>query len=184
MDKRVQSTRSLLQNALRVLLGKEKWININVNMLCKKAGISRSTFYSHFSNKESLLDSLLLEFKNAMLTDHNDRGLRTTGSFRFLPMLAIHVSTNREVFAATNALAENTAVAQKFQSMIYNLVLHEYEQAYGKVSNNTIAFMSGGIYTSLVLWSTTSNEITHLKLLDSIDFQVRQLLPADNSLQR
>ncbi len=183
MDKRVQSTRSLLQKSLRGLLGKENWIKISVNMLCKEAGISRSTFYSHFNNKESLLDSLLVEFEKSVLADNNGRGLCTTGSFRFLPGLAIHVSSNREVFAASNRIAENTAVAQRFQAMIYNLTLQEYEKAYGNAGDNAIAFMAGGIYTALVLWSTSSNETTHLKLLESIDLQVSRLLPPDNPLQ-
>ena len=177
MDKRIQSTRSLLQNSLRGLLGNKHWDKINVNSLCKDAGISRSTFYSHFDNKESLLDSLLGEFEQAMLADNNNRGLRKTGSLKFLPLLTIHVSSNREVFSATNRIPGNTVVAQRFQAMIYKLTLFEINEAYGKLDDNVIAFIAGGIYNSLVTWSMFSKETTHLQLLKSIDDQVRKLLP-------
>lgn len=178
MDKRIQSTRSQLQSSLRSMLSTHSWDKISVNTLCKNAGVSRSTFYTHFDNKESLLDSLLSEFEKAMLEDKNGRSLATTKTMCFLPILTSHVGANRHVFARSNQSLENTPISQRFYSMIQRLTAHEYHCAFGNtVESNVIAFVSGGIYSTLVQWSATSNDATHLKLLASIDRLVEKQLP-------
>ena len=178
MDKRIQSTRSQLQSSMRSLLSTTSWDRISVNLLCKNADISRSTFYAHFDNKESLLDSVLSEFEKAMREDNNNRSLATTKTLCFLPILTSHVSSNRRVFARSNQSLENTPVSQRFYSMIQRLTAHEYHSAFGNsVESNVIAFVSGGIYSAIVQWSATSNDATHLKLLASIDKIVERQLP-------
>lgn len=180
MDKRIQSTRVQLQVSLRNMLSTTSWNKITINKLCSSADVSRSTFYSHFSSKEALLDSLLNELEEAMRTDNNNRSLTTTRSMCFLPILTAHVSSNRHVFAETNRSAENMPVAQRFFEMVKRLTSQEYETTFGKaVDPNLIAFISGGIYNSIVQWSASSIDSTHLKLLDSIDQMVEKLLPSD-----
>jgi len=181
MDRRIENTYADLQLGMRQLLGNTSWDKITIQDLCKKANVSRSTFYSHFKSKEDLLDSLLAEFELAMLSDNNGRSLETTGTLRFLPILLMHVMQNRFLFARTNTLAEGHPVASRFRRLIYKVTLKEFGSYFGKSANKEvqIQFVAGGIYQSLVSWCETSEDSTHLKLLDSIDSIVRKCIKND-----
>ena len=54
MDRRVVRTRQHLQAALNALILKQNYETISVEDICRAANIGRSTFYSHFVNKDDL----------------------------------------------------------------------------------------------------------------------------------
>lgn len=60
-DRRVRRTREALRDALLALLVERGWDDIDVQALCVRADIGRSTFYLHFPNKEALLRGSLAE---------------------------------------------------------------------------------------------------------------------------
>jgi AcrR family transcriptional regulator len=183
MDKRIEKTYIRLQQSMRELLGKTTWDNITVRTLCENAGISRTTFYSNFKDKDDLLDTLLASFEEAMQTDNNGRSIASTGTFKFLPILVIHVSGNRRLFSVTNTTKEGYPVADRFRRLIERLTRFELEMVYGQgnVERATIAIIAGGIYSVLVDWSGSSRDATHLKLLKEIDLHVETLLRASRS---
>lgn len=178
MDQRIENTYTLLQDSMRELLGKTTWNDITIQGLCKNAGVSRTTFYNHFKHKEDLLDSLLLKFEQAMLSDKNARSLSTTRTFRFLPILLNHVNGNRRLFSKSNTSLEGYPVATRFATLINKLVTAELHEANGniKLDKATQHFIAGGIYTALVQWSSSTKDATHLHLLKTIDLQVKKLL--------
>jgi len=102
MDQRIEKTYDALQAGMRELLGQVTWDEISVQRLCDVASVSRSTFYSHFKDKDDLLDTLLVHFETAMGAENNHRSLQLSGSFKFLPMLFGHVAQNRSLFAISN----------------------------------------------------------------------------------
>lgn len=59
MDKRIRLTREKLRNALISLMHEQELKNIQVSMLVKEAGCTRSTFYNHYSSIEALLYDLI-----------------------------------------------------------------------------------------------------------------------------
>ena len=50
-DKRIVKTKRSLKAAMTEMLGKEDFEHISITELCRKAEISRITFYSHYSEK-------------------------------------------------------------------------------------------------------------------------------------
>lgn len=48
-------SRECLLNALLVLMEKQEFSKITITELCKKAGVTRLTFYRHFESKEDVL---------------------------------------------------------------------------------------------------------------------------------
>ena len=54
-DRRVQRTRRTLRAALISLLYEQGWDQIAVQDICNRADVGRSTFYTHFADKEELL---------------------------------------------------------------------------------------------------------------------------------
>lgn len=181
MDRRIKNTYADLQLSLGELLGCTTWDKITVQELCKKADISRSTFYSHFNDKEDLLDSFLAEFEIVMLSDNNGRSLESSGTLRYLPVLLAHVVKNRCLFFRTNTLWEGYPVTSRLRSLIYKNTFKEFEPYFGESLANDIQtqFVAGGIYQSLISWGETTDDLTHLRLLESIDSIVYQFIKKD-----
>ncbi len=57
MDRRVQRTRQLLQDALLALILEKGYAAITVQDILDRANLGRSTFYTHYRDKEDLLVS-------------------------------------------------------------------------------------------------------------------------------
>lgn len=59
MDKRITKTKQVLHDALKTLLNKMDYSEINIQNLLDESKISRSTFYSHYKNKDDVLLSIV-----------------------------------------------------------------------------------------------------------------------------
>ena len=61
MDRRQKRTREAIFNAFTLLLSERNYNQLSVQEIIDKANIGRTTFYSHFETKESLLEDLCTE---------------------------------------------------------------------------------------------------------------------------
>ena len=68
IDSRVKHTRDALGDALLALMQEKQFENITVQEILDRAGIGRSTFYSHYSDKDDLFLSDLEDFQEKMST--------------------------------------------------------------------------------------------------------------------
>jgi AcrR family transcriptional regulator len=59
LDRRVQKTRKLLQDALIELVAEKGYEAVSIREILDQANVGRSTFYAHFQDKEQLLHSIL-----------------------------------------------------------------------------------------------------------------------------
>lgn len=59
LDRRVQKTRKLLQEALIELVGEKGYETVSIREILERANVGRSTFYAHFQDKDQLLHSIL-----------------------------------------------------------------------------------------------------------------------------
>lgn len=59
LDRRVQKTRKLLQDALIELVAEKGYESVTIQEILDRANVGRSTFYAHFQDKEQLLHSIL-----------------------------------------------------------------------------------------------------------------------------
>ena len=99
VDRRVGRTRNRLALALRELIQQRTLDDITVQDVLDRAGVGRSTFYSHFRNKADLFLSDLDEFL-AGVANHLCRSREA--SQRLLPVreLFTHVGEMRPLYAA------------------------------------------------------------------------------------
>lgn len=74
MDARVRRTRDRLGDALWELLQEKELDALTVQEVLDRAGVGRSTFYSHFSDKDDLFVSDIDEFLEGMTTLLSRRG--------------------------------------------------------------------------------------------------------------
>ena len=66
-DKRITKTRALLRGTLQEMLETISFDGVKVKQICKKGGVSRVTFYSHFADKYALLHDLYADFLNCAM---------------------------------------------------------------------------------------------------------------------
>ena len=59
VDRRVQKTRKLLQDALIELVAEKGYESFTIQEILDRANVGRSTFYAHFQDKDQLLHSIL-----------------------------------------------------------------------------------------------------------------------------
>jgi len=59
LDRRVQKTRKLLQDALIELVAEKSYESVSIREILDRANVGRSTFYAHFQDKDQLLHSIL-----------------------------------------------------------------------------------------------------------------------------
>ena len=80
VDRRVQKTRKLLQDALIELVAEKGYESVTVREILDKANVGRSTFYAHFQDKDQLLHSIL-DRLDELFEQHNKRLLDATKNF-------------------------------------------------------------------------------------------------------
>lgn len=71
VDRRIQKTLKLLQNALAELIAEKDYEDITIQDILDRANVGRSTFYAHFENKDQLLRSML-----TLLNDKFEEGIQ------------------------------------------------------------------------------------------------------------
>ena len=77
LDRRVQKTRKLLQDALIELVAEKGYESVSIREILDKANVGRSTFYAHFQDKDQLLHSIL-DRLSELFEQHKERLLDAT----------------------------------------------------------------------------------------------------------
>lgn len=97
-DKRVTRTRDVLGGALLQLMSEKPFEQITVQHVLDRAGVSRSTFYTHYTGKNDLFLGDVDDFWEGMSTLLSRRG---EPSNRVAPVreLFAHVAEARELYA-------------------------------------------------------------------------------------
>lgn len=99
IDPRVRRTRDRLGDALMELMHGKPFTEITVQQVLDRAGVGRSTFYTHYRDKDDLFISDVEEFFERMSDLLQQRG---ENSNRVAPVqeLFAHISDAREFYAA------------------------------------------------------------------------------------
>ena len=107
MDKRLAKTRESLYEAFRLCLLEKDYESISVSDILSKSGVSRSTFYAHFSSKEDVLKGVLGEiFDHVFSPTHEkekDHDFSMSPSFDYSRMIThvfYHFYDERELIKA------------------------------------------------------------------------------------
>lgn len=122
-DRRVRRTREALREALLQLMTECGWDSVDVQALCERADVARSTFYQHFPNKETLLTESLAELR-AMLEAEAEP---SASGLAFLPGLLAHVEENRSLVAALVGRRSALFVHERFRDMLVALLERDVE---------------------------------------------------------
>ena len=167
-DRRVQRTRLALRDALITLLEESGWDDINIQSLCERANVGRSTFYLHFQNKEELLVSGFDDLRAGLRAQPAFTKNETSGSLPFVRGLLEHVYEQRALFRAIVGRRSGHVVQKRFREMVNQLVEEEISLAStGWQREAGARYVAGALVELLAWWVDTgtarnADDIEHL----------------------
>jgi AcrR family transcriptional regulator len=102
VDRRVQRTRQLLQDALITLILEKGYDKITVQNIIDRANTGRSTFYAHYLDKEDLLESGLEKLREELGQHLAGEDAVEGSEWLLLPSLALfrHTGENHDLYKA------------------------------------------------------------------------------------
>ena len=155
-DARVRRTRDALGDALVALMQEKPFETITVQDVLDRAQVSRSTFYSHYSDKDDLLMSDAEEFFESIsmaLSVHGDKSDRVFPVREFF----VHLSDVQPFFKAlvkSGKYQENMELARGHFARGIERRLSELPRSKSIPPNqlSAIAFTHAGALLSLLTW--------------------------------
>src|SRR5262245_4915990 len=161
-DRRIQKTEALLREALTSLIREKAYDSIVVKEILDRANVGRSTFYTHYRDKDELLSNTIYEILHAAESTQLPNSARTCESIiRFsLPILKYIEEHRRQ-----HARAHNEAMNARSRA-----ILHEHLQ-------DVIAqLISDDVERYLKGHKTTANQIPPVVLINYVASTFVQLL--------
>ena len=155
-DARVRRSRDALGHALITLMQEQAFDTITVAQLLDRAGVSRSTFYKHYSDKDDLFMSDADEFFEQIsmaLSEHGDKSNRVVPVSEFFA----HVREMREFVSAlvtSGKVHDNFELARghfargierRFSELSLGLEIPAAQRA-------AVAFAHAGTLVALLTW--------------------------------
>lgn len=70
-DELKEITLHSIETALALLMKEKDLEEISITDICRKAGVSRNAFYSHFKSKNDIFDHILLEINKEVVKDND-----------------------------------------------------------------------------------------------------------------
>jgi AcrR family transcriptional regulator len=160
LDRRVQRTRDALRIALIALLEEHGWDDINIQDLCERANVGRSTFYLHFQNKEELLVGGFDDLRAWVRIQAAQRKTETD-AMPFVRGLIEHVYEQRNLFRSIIGKRSGHVVQKRFREMVCRLVEEEIVPPHASWKQKAGArYISGALVELLAWWVDSGKEHT------------------------
>jgi AcrR family transcriptional regulator len=153
-DRRVLRTREALRNALLGLMVERGWDGIDIQSLCERANIGRSTFYLHYPNKEDLLRGSFGDLRSALRAQAQRCAAGPSDQLAFVGGLVEHVHQQQLVFRAMLGRRSGHFVQDRFRELLIDLVEEERPAGARRswhahaVSN----YLGGALFQLLIWW--------------------------------
>ncbi len=130
-DRRIQRTRKLLLDSLIPLILEEGYEAITVQDIIDRANVGRSTFYSHFQDKEDLL---LSGFENLreVFEGFQKQASPETGSWSFSLALFQHAEAQRSAFKALFGRQTGAAELDRIQKSLTTVLKAHFQPMFSK----------------------------------------------------
>lgn len=183
-DRRVQRTHRMLHQALMSLITEKKYELITVQEVLDRADVGRSTFYTHFRDKDELLVEGFHHFKNRLASAQASSAAAPNKSYQriigFSLAMFEHVSEYRRVLRALLDSNGETVVRRHLHSALVGVIqpevkaqLRERVSEHCPVSPELLTHFLVSTYLSVLTWWLNSKNPLPPK---GIDAAYRQLV--------
>ena len=178
MDRRVKASQQKLVDALRVLMQRYPWETITIATICQESELSRSTFYSHFSSKEELMQLSLEFLAKELAPPDTRRGLDKSGTLKFLPAFLKHIKQHRNILEQNRGTAAAETILQNLRVTVGGLVRKElHESSYStSLKEANVVFLCGGLMATIEQWNDDECRESVENTVAVIDTQIKSVL--------
>lgn len=174
-DRRVKRTREALRAALVALIQERGWDGFGVQELCARADVGRSTFYTHFADKEELVAGSFEDLRQVIRAQARAPGEAPAPPLAFARGLIAHGHEQRRLFLAIVGKRSGLFVHRRFRALVLELVREDLSGVLpaGARRESVVAFVAGG-FLELLTWSLEaksppSPEETHARFRELVD---------------
>jgi AcrR family transcriptional regulator len=158
-DPRVARTRGALREALLALIVERGWDATGIREICERASIGRSTFYTHFADKEDLLFSGYDDLRRRLRAS-SAAGRPSAESFGFMRGLLEHAEQNRRMFRALVGKRSSEAAKRRMLQLVIDLVREDIRTLVASSRlEPSVHFLAGALVELLVWWADSRNPL-------------------------
>lgn len=133
-----------ITEAFLLLLKKKEYKKISITEICKKAGVTRMSFYRNFESKEDILLKKVRYVTDSFLKESSISYKNDTISSYFVKLFT-HMQQQKELCAALNKAGLIYVIKDEFDRVFLNTYKQEYDE-YKSL------FLAGGIYNVFLFW--------------------------------
>lgn len=161
-------TREAICTALVMLIREQPFEKITVTDIVKRAGVSRTAYYSNYSSKQDILtelvDSLILEINQDLLPYTNEQNGKAKEPEKFITILFQVLSKQRDIY--------QTLIDASFQHIILDRLTDTMQSNITDKSEENLYrayFNAGALYNIFTKWmqsgsATPIDEMTRICL--------------------
>lgn len=133
-----------ITETLLLLLKNKEYKDISITEICKKAGVTRTSFYRNFESKEEILLKKVRTVTDNFLKESAISYKNDTISCYFIKLFT-HMKQQIELCNALNKAGFIHLIKDEFDRVFLNTYRQEYDE-YKSV------FLAGGIYNVFLFW--------------------------------
>jgi AcrR family transcriptional regulator len=162
IDRRIQRTRQLLQDALIAVILEKGFDAATVQDVIDRANVGRSTFYAHFQDKEDLLlsgfEHLRTEFEKHLLS----ASVTSTSPWALSLSMFQHAEGQRSLYKALAGKQGGNIVITYIQKYLFTYLHTHLKQALTKRKNGIppeilAQYLSSSFISLLTWWLDTDS---------------------------
>lgn len=133
-----------ITESLLLLLKKKEFKDISITEICKKAGVTRMSFYRNFESKEDILLKRVRDVTDSFLKESSISYKNDTLSSYFVKLFT-HMKQQTELCKALYKAGLIHMIKAEFDQVFLSTYRQEYDE-YKSV------FLAGGIYNVFLFW--------------------------------
>lgn len=155
-DRRVRRTRKALQDALLDLMIEKGYEAITIQDLIDRADVGRSTFYTHYTDKDELLQDGFAEMRSVIGQPTADQPAARRPLRFSLPLLR-HVQAHQRLGRALYGRPGRATVLQQIEEILADVVRAELaalpaDEPASRIPQEAIVRYTVGAYLALLQW--------------------------------
>jgi AcrR family transcriptional regulator len=182
-DRRVLRTRRMLRQALIDLIIERGWDDVSVQDICDHADVGRSTFYTHFADKEELLLGGFDDLRKGLRAHKPAAG---SEKLAFVRGLIEHARDHSQLFRAIIGKRAGHAVEKRFRETVLALIRDDLagHGFAGLALDVTTHYVAGALVDLLRWWIDTRNPLDAAGVEDAFTRLTTPVLAASRGIKR
>ena len=182
VDLRVQRTKKAILDTFFSLLEEKHFSNITIIDICEKALINRGTFYTHFEDKNQLLEKIIydmmMDFDDEVDRVHGDSDMMVYYNDMFDVSLAF-INENKRALKTLITNADTKLMFNQTHAIIKNNIMKKV----GRLPSTTegsleilAEFFAGGLIQTISWWVETDCQVPAEKIKEELFALVQNIL--------